>query len=214
MDRDLSTLFFSYEMYLCGTFLGIIFCIRNYNIHKNKKTIKQLQSHQVGGFLEMPMGMPLISSKKSSITLSLNLKKTNLKTFTNRMTRSKLTFIVYGDMFDIDEFSKIINISPTEFAYKGDKLKFRISTDTFWKYSFKDIISLYVEDSLKPLEKIVTPRIEEISSFMQKNNLKSIMRFKVETNKEPAPAIVFENNIINLLSKLNSSIDLDLYIYD
>ena len=48
------------------------------------------------------------------------------------MTRSKLTFIVYGDMFDIDEFSKIINISPTEFAYKGDKLKFRISTETFW----------------------------------------------------------------------------------
>ena len=40
------------------------------------------------------------------------------------------------------------------------------------------------------------------------------MRFKVETNKEPAPAIAFENNTINLLSKLNSSIDLDLYIYD
>ena len=141
-------------------------------------------------------------------------EKINLKPLTNRMTRSKLTFIVYGDMFDIDEFSKIINISPTEFAYKGDKLKFRISTETFWQHSFKDIISLYVEDSLKPLEKIVTQRIEELSSFIQKNNLKSIMRFKVETNKEPAPAIVFENNIINLLSKLNSSIDLDLYIYD
>ena len=141
-------------------------------------------------------------------------EKINLKPLTNRMTRIKLTFIVYGDMFDIDEFSKIINISPTEFAYKGDKLKFRISTDTFWKYSFKDIISLYVEDSLKPLKKIITQRIEEISSFMKKNNLKSIMRFKVETNKEPAPAIVFENNTINLLSKLNSSIDLDLYIYD
>ena len=130
------------------------------------------------------------------------------------MTRSKLTFIVYGDMFDIDEFSKIINISPTEFAYKGDKLKFRVSTDTFWKYSFKDIISLFVEDSLKPLEKIVTPKIEEISSFIQKNNLKSIMRFKVETNKEPSPAIVFDNNIVKLLYKLNASIDLDLYIYD
>ena len=141
-------------------------------------------------------------------------EKINLKPLTNRMTRSKLTFIVYGDMFDIDEFSKIINISPTEFAYKGDKLKFRISTETFWQHSFKDIISLYVEDSLKPLEKIVTQRIEELSSFIQKNNLKSIMRFKVETNKEPAPAIVFENNTINLLSKLNSSIDLDLYIYD
>ena len=131
-----------------------------------------------------------------------------------KMTRIKLTFIVYGDMFDVDEFSKIINISPTEFAYKGDKLKFRVSTDTFWKYSFKDIISLFVEDSLKPLKKIVIPRIEEIALFMQKNNLKSIIRFKVETNKEPTPAIVFENNTINLLSKLNSSIDLDLYIYD
>ena len=130
------------------------------------------------------------------------------------MTTIKLTFIIYGDMFNIDEFSEIINISPTDFAYKGDKLKFRVSTDTFWKYSFKDIISLYIGDSLKPLEKIVSPRIEEISSFIHKNNLKSIMRFKVETNKEPSPAIVFNNNIVKLLYKLNASIDLDLYIYD
>ena len=128
------------------------------------------------------------------------------------MTRIKLTFIIYGDMFNIDEFSEIINISPTDFAYKGDKLKFRVSTDTFWKYSFKDITSLYIGDSLKPLEKIVSPRIEEISSFIHKNNLKSIMRFKVETNKEPSPAIVFDNNIVKLLYKLNASIDLDLYI--
>jgi len=130
------------------------------------------------------------------------------------MTRIKLTFIIYGDMFNIDEFSEIINISPTDFAYKGDKLKFRVSTDTFWKYSFKDITSLYIGDSLKPLEKIVSPRIEEISSFIHKNNLKSIMRFKVETNKEPSPAIVFDNNTVKLLYKLNASIDLDLYIYD
>ena len=130
------------------------------------------------------------------------------------MTTIKLTFIIYGDMFNIDEFSEIINISPTDFAYKGDKLKFRVSTDTFWKYSFKDITSLYIGDSLKPLEKIVSPRIEEISSFIHKNNLKSIMRFKVETNKEPSPAIVFNNNIVKLLYKLNASIDLDLYIYD
>ena len=130
------------------------------------------------------------------------------------MTRIKLTFIIYGDMFNIDEFSEIINISPTDFAYKGDKLKFRVSTDTFWKYSFKDITSLYIGDSLKPLEKIVSPRIEEISSFIHKNNLKSIMRFKVETNKEPSPAIVFDNNTVKLLYKLNTSIDLDLYIYD
>ena len=130
------------------------------------------------------------------------------------MTTIKLTFIIYGDMFNIDEFSEIINISPTDFANKGDKLKFRVSTDTFWKYSFKDITSLYIGDSLKPLEKIVSPRIEEISSFIHKNNLKSIMRFKVETNKEPSPAIVFDNNIVKLLYKLNASIDLDLYIYD
>ena len=130
------------------------------------------------------------------------------------MTRIKLTFIIYGDMFNIDEFSEIINISPTDFAYKGDKLKFRVSTDTFWKYSFKDITSLYIGDSLKPLEKIVSPRIEEISSFIHKNNLKSIMRFKVETNKEPSPAIVFDNKTVKLLYKLNASIDLDLYIYD
>jgi len=38
------------------------------------------------------------------------------------------------------------------------------------------------------------------------------MLFKIETNKEPSPAIVFNNNIINLLNKINGWIDLDLYI--
>lgn len=42
--ETLAPLFFSYEMYLCGTFFGIIFCIRNYNIHKNKKTITKSPS--------------------------------------------------------------------------------------------------------------------------------------------------------------------------
>ena len=38
------------------------------------------------------------------------------------------------------------------------------------------------------------------------------MLFKIKTNKEPSPAIVFSNNIINLLNKINGWIDLDLYI--
>ena len=81
MDRDLSTLFFSYEMYLCGTFLGIIFCIRNYNIHKNKKTIKQLQSHQVGDFLEMPIGIASYQIKEIIDNTIAEFEKNKLKNF-------------------------------------------------------------------------------------------------------------------------------------
>lgn len=59
---------------------------------------------------------------------------------------------------------------------------------------------------------VFTPLLEDVSSFIQKNNLTSKMLFKIKTNKEPSPAIVFSNNIINLLNKINGWIDLDLYI--
>ena len=81
MDRDLSALFFSYEMYLCGTFLGIIFCIRNYNIHKNKKTIKQLQSRQLGDFLEMPIGIASYQIKEIIDNTIAEFEKNKLKNF-------------------------------------------------------------------------------------------------------------------------------------
>lgn len=128
------------------------------------------------------------------------------------MTSIKLTFIVYGDIFDVDEFSKIIGKSPTDFAYKNDILKFRRSTETFWEYSFQEVVSLYIEESITLFENIITPSLEDVSSFIQKNNLTSKMLFKIKTNKELSPAIVFSNNIINLLNKINGWIDLDLYI--
>ena len=128
------------------------------------------------------------------------------------MTSIKLTFIVYGDIFDVDEFSKIIGKSPTDFAYKNDMLKYRRSTETFWEYSFQEVISPYIEESIRCFENVITPSFETVSSFIKKNNLKSKMLFKIETNKEPSPAIVFNNNIINLLNKINGWIDLDLYI--
>lgn len=81
MDRDLSALFFSYEMYLCGTFFGIIFCIRNYNIHKNKKTIKQLQSRQLGDFLEMPIGIASYQIKEIIDNTIAEFEKNKLKNF-------------------------------------------------------------------------------------------------------------------------------------
>lgn len=109
-------------------------------------------------------------------------------------------------------FSKIIGKSPTDFAYKNDILKFRRSTETFWEYSFQEVVSLYIEESITLFENIITPSLEDVSSFIQKNNLTSKMLFKIKTNKELSPAIVFSNNIINLLNKINGWIDLDLYI--
>ena len=55
---------------------------------------------------------------------------------TKEKTNIKLTFIVYGEMFDIEQLTRIIEVTPTEQAYKGDQLKYRISEETFWEYKF------------------------------------------------------------------------------
>ena len=74
---------------------------------------------------------------------------------TKEKTNIKLTFIVYGEMFDIEQLTHIIGITPTEQAYKGDQLKYRISEETFWEYKFAPIETLLVEDCLAEFEQMV-----------------------------------------------------------
>ena len=61
---------------------------------------------------------------------------------TKEKTNIKLTFIVYGEMFDIEQLTRIIGVTPTDQAYKGDQLKYRISEETFWEYKFAPIETL------------------------------------------------------------------------
>ena len=127
-------------------------------------------------------------------------------------TTIRLSFCIYGDYFEVDRVTDIIGLSPTETAYKGDQLKYRVSEETFWEYNFAPLEILLIEDNLQVFAAQVTPCLETLSSFIKAFYLTSKLLFCVEMSpEESCPAIVFDNKILELLHRLNAWIDIDMY---
>ena len=101
---------------------------------------------------------------------------------------------------------------PTQTAYKGDRLKYRVSEETFWEYNFAPLETLFIEDNLQVFAAQVMPCLPALSSFIKAFALTSKLLFCVEMSpEESCPAIVFDNKILELLHKLNAWIDIDMY---
>ncbi len=127
-------------------------------------------------------------------------------------TTIRLSFCIYGDYFEVDKVTDIIGLSPTETAYKGDQLKYRVSEETFWEYNFAPLETLLIEDNLQVFAAQVMPCLEALSSFIKAFALTSKLLVCVEMSpKESCPAIVFDNKILDILHRLNAWIDIDMY---
>ena len=130
----------------------------------------------------------------------------------HKSTTIRLSFCIYGDYFDVDKVTDIIGLSPTQTAYKGDRLKYRVSEETFWEYNFAPLETLLIEDNLQVFAAQVMPCLPALSSFIKAFALTSKLLVCVEMSpKESCPAIVFDNKILELLHKLNAWIDIDMY---
>ena len=127
-------------------------------------------------------------------------------------TTIRLSFCIYGDYFEVDRVTDIIGLSPTETAYKGDPLKYRVSEETFWEYNFAPIETPLIEDNLQVFAAQVMPCLPALSSFIKAFALTSKLLFCVEMSpEESCPAIVFDNRILDILHRLNAWIDIDMY---
>ena len=127
-------------------------------------------------------------------------------------TTIRLSFCIYGDYFDVDKVTDIIGLSPTQTAYRGDQLKYRVSEETFWEYNFAPLETLLIEDNLQVFAAQVTPCLEELASFIRAFSLTSKLLFCIEMSpKVSCPSIVFDNKILDILHQLNAWIDIDMY---
>ena len=127
-------------------------------------------------------------------------------------TTIRLSFCIYGDYFEVDRVTDIIGLTPTETAYKGDPLKYRVSEETFWEYKFAPIETLLVEDCLAEFEQMVKPVLKELSAFIKAHQLTTQLRFCVN-HYEINAALTFETTILDILHQLNGEIDIDQYFY-
>lgn len=114
--------------------------------------------------------------------------------------------------FDPDIVTKELGIEPTRTKQKGSPIpKF-----DSWHYSHGKVIADFIdiyEMSSKLVEEL-NPRAEVIAEVVRKHKLMAELQVVlwITMNEEiSTPAIGFEQNVIQFLSKVGASIDIDTY---
>lgn len=131
------------------------------------------------------------------------------------MTRIKIVLMVFGDNLDPNEFSKLCKQLPSSFGFKGEQIKDRkinlLRKETFWEYTLGYYNTFILENITKKFEKKFSHVIEEISMYMNKNNIESKVYVVVEFSKEEMPSLFLSQNFLNLITKIKAEIEFDLY---
>ena len=125
-------------------------------------------------------------------------------------------FRIMGDDFNINDINSKLLLSPDYCWTKGEQIKIRPGFKreyTCWAISTGYEISNNVNNQLSK----ITSRLNNKSAVLEEmcNMLKLDYRFEVVINIENGekPAIYLNKDIIQLASKIDAEIDIDLYIY-
>lgn len=132
------------------------------------------------------------------------------------MTRIKITISIYGDLLDPEVVSKVTELNPSSFGYKGDAIPNRkegvVRRETFWEYSSGFIESLFLDDIASLFVERFSPNEKSLMEYIEDKKLKSKIYFIIEVVNENKPSIYLDRTFIDLVVKLNGEVDIDLYL--
>ena len=142
------------------------------------------------------------------------------------MPEIKLELVFFASYFEPNELTKLINIQPTDFWFKGDELPSLkdvawTKTDspkptrkeTAWHYETEYIETYDIDDLSEPLLDIFEPHTDNIVKFMKENKLNAkLYVFAKWDFGESTPGLGASKRLIKFLSKIDGYIDEDLYV--
>ncbi|MDR1285831.1 MAG: DUF4279 domain-containing protein [Campylobacteraceae bacterium] len=120
--------------------------------------------------------------------------------------RVKLDFSIFGDCFDVEEFSNLLQVKPKDFWLKDENKK-----ETCWKYSYGYKRIYYSQKLSARFIKQFAPLAKKISEYAAKNSLNVKVDITAECFYSQKPAITFNKSFLRLLAKLNAEVDVNLY---
>lgn len=134
------------------------------------------------------------------------------------MTQIKIIFSIFGNLIDVDVISNILKLTPTSFWQKGDiipDLKKRlVRKESCWEYSIGFIQTYHFEDVSEKFMELIKPHIQLIENYIKENNLQTKIDVVVEIVNEETPSLSIGMELMELIVRLNGSIEIDLYVFE
>jgi hypothetical protein len=140
------------------------------------------------------------------------------------ITQIKLIFLVSGDTFSQEDFSRLININPSNTWNKGDEITigsqyrkdnvFYRKNETVWEFTEGFIETLDFDDISKRFDELFCDKVHVIKGFVKEYSLNVNINVVVEIVNVQPPSLSLSKNFISILKDLDAEIDFDIYIYD
>ena len=130
-------------------------------------------------------------------------------------TNVKVELNIIGDTFNSDNVTQKLKIQPTDVWIKGEQIKDKdlYRKHTLWCTSTEYEESYDINDQLKAIINILTPKIDDLKNL--KDTLGVEYKFCVVINIEnnEKPVMYFNTDTIRFLDEIKAEIEFDLYIY-
>jgi Domain of unknown function (DUF4279) len=140
------------------------------------------------------------------------------------ITQIKLIFLVFGESFNQDDFTKQLGVDSSSKWNKGDDIKIgndlrksksiHKRKDTAWEFTEGYKQTFDFEDLTKRFEELFSNKVDVLKSFTERYNLNLTINVVVEIANGEAPSLSLSKSFITLINEINSEIDFDLYVYD
>lgn len=154
-------------------------------------------------------------------------------------TKIDVGFAYIGNGFSVESITSALDILPTKAWDKGEKINYEdiltkdiskdtkrkfmeiqnAHTDSFdmhrkstkWEVSVGQTYSLDINEQFKKLIRILDSKVNKILEVNEKFNMTPQISIVIEVVNGETPAIFFDSQTVNFVSKIKGSIDIDLY---
>ena len=140
------------------------------------------------------------------------------------LTQIEIILYVFGDVFDPTDLTEHIQITPTEYWCKGDKIPPivhpnvkdtipRFRKDSTWKYSTGFIQTFDSDEVSDIIVGKFWDKLPKLANYMEKKELEASIYFVVKIVDEQAPALGCNLKLIEMAQQLKAEIHMDMYVF-
>lgn len=129
-------------------------------------------------------------------------------------TNILVEFNIIGDDFDIDVVSEQLDIKPSYYYKKGDKIENRAikRKETCWSISSGYEISLDINNQLEKILSLIKCKRNMLKKLRERFQLDYSFSIVIRVEKNQSPAIYLEKEAIEFANDIKADFDFDLYI--
>lgn len=124
------------------------------------------------------------------------------------------SFRIMGDRYDTAEISRELGITPTITWNMGDQIRNtgKEYKYTAWIFDIEPEETLDINDPLKKLESIFSPKSEILCRLKERYHLEYSIDLVIVIEKQSPPAIYLDSSSVHFAAAIDARFDMDTYV--